>query len=123
MIYSRQPSPSVCAGECGSRCCRTGYKITLSDNEMRHFAELALRRGRVLVFNAVVLPGVEIRADPPDVPDLDAVWSVTWGEQQGGCCPMLEDNGLCGVYEERPGTCRLFPTEPSPNCLVWPKVG
>jgi len=34
-------------------------------------------------------------------------------------CPHLEDNGRCGIYEDRPKTCRIFEAGANPLCVHY----
>lgn len=38
----------------------------------------------------------------------------------GGQCPALTEDFQCGIYEDRPIACRLFPSEATHGCLIWP---
>jgi Fe-S-cluster containining protein len=88
-----------CARGCRG-CCSLAVNCTLTEALLvaealgeRHAAALEAHVGR-------------IRAHLGAVPDLKA-W-LRLHRQQVGFCPLLEENGACGVYAARPFACRAL---------------
>lgn len=76
---------SPCGG-CRANCCRQNgheYAVLLRGEEVRKFAPFAVAV-RIGVVTEYVLPYV------------------------AGRCQFLGENGLCAIYEDRPGSCREF---------------
>lgn len=73
---------AVCVETCGSRCCSGGAFLRPAD-------EAALRAAGV---------------DDPGAPNRP---TTRTGED--GDCVHLREDGRCGVYDDRPLDCRLFP--------------
>lgn len=75
-------STTICIEECGSACCAGGAFLRPADAD--RLAELGHE-------DAVATDSPRTRTDAD------------------GDCVLLDDNGQCSVYEERPLDCRLFP--------------
>jgi Fe-S-cluster containining protein len=73
---------AVCIEECGGHCCSGGAFLRQAD---------AARLVAASEQDAVAANGYQTRTD------------------EAGDCVLLDDEGRCRVYEERPLDCRLFP--------------
>lgn len=62
------------------------------------------------------------RALPGTSGTLAITINVTLAATFSGPCPHLLPNMLCGAYEERPNTCRIYPAELLPGRIVDPKA-
>lgn len=93
---SGQAESDVPCGECNA-CCRSSYFIELkpADDAARE------RIPAALLF---------------DAPGAPAGYQVL-GHDEAGRCPMLEAVGACGIYADRPRTCRTF------DCRVFAATG
>ena len=95
--WVQAPSLSLCAEECGARCCKNRM-VLLSEEEARGLQALA------------------------STPSLIAKGSDgRWAMLTTPACMFLTEENRCGIYSHRPAACRAFPQRPMAGCLVWPK--
>lgn len=95
----------ICRDQCGSKCCRSPMASHLPlQRRERHLFD-----GEELVREIKVL-------DKRGLPMTRRGTFVKFNGQ----CPKLADDGSCSIYEQRPVTCRKFPTQAVRGCLLWP---
>lgn len=112
--YAVQPSLSVCASECGAKCCRTPtMKLGLRTPEVKRLKAAAAALG-------VKVKVLHMRRD-----DRGDLWVLDLARQgtEDGACPLLDrETNTCRAWADRPDACRKFPHRPFRGCLVWPGV-
>jgi uncharacterized protein len=96
VVLREQHEADVPCGEC-SACCATSHFVHVGPEEARTLARIP----RELLFPAPGLPA----------------GNVLLGYDEQGRCPMLEDDGRCSIYEQRPLTCRTY------DCRVFAAAG
>jgi len=100
--WVQPPSVTLCAGQCGARCCRAPGSVLLSEREANR---MAMRLRTPLMLRTI--PG-----------DQRARMNFS---ENGGQCPMLAPDFSCAIYDHRPVACHDFPQAPMAGCLVWPE--
>ena len=103
----REPSLETCAVECGARCCR-GHVAYLTPEEGDRMRRLD---PRVWVRDMAPQEVLRYAGNPRGHVLMDF---------RSGPCVFLQADKTCRIYADRPNACRVFPTAPHPNCLVWP---
>jgi Fe-S-cluster containining protein len=111
---ARYPDQIVCVGGCSS-CCRGLFDITLPDAVLlRSGFDLLPEAIRVVIAGKATSRLNEVRMLWPEFspPYLlnhrpEEEWPLIMPEEDGAPCLLLDDAGLCLLYEYRPLTCRL----------------
>ena len=86
----------VACGDCCA-CCATSHFVHVAPDEARTLARIP----RELLFPAPGLPEGHLLL----------------GYDERGRCPMLEEDGRCSIYADRPRTCRTY------DCRVFTAAG
>lgn len=95
----RRPlSLGLCSKECGARCCRGPNVVSLTGAEAR---QLGVGNSRI-----------HLRRKP----DGGTYMFIPNGEP----CMYLTGANKCSIYDERPMSCRVYPSQPQDGCLAWP---
>lgn len=109
------PGVIPCKGGC-SACCHGPFDISVADALMvreavrrlpaERQAELEYRAGAALARQLEVAPHWTA---PYDARDLgDEAFDEMGDALAGDPCPMLDDDGRCAIYDDRPLVCRLI---------------
>jgi len=96
VALTEEGEAEVPCGEC-SACCTTSHFVHVRPEETQTIARIP----RELLFPAPGLPA----------------GNMVLGYDGQGRCPMLEDDGRCSIYEDRPLTCRTY------DCRVFAAAG
>lgn len=109
------PGVIPCTGGC-SRCCHGPFDISVADALMvreavrrlppERQADLVARADAALARQRAVAPAWTA---PWDARDLgDEAFDALGDALADAPCPMLDDDGRCAIYEDRPLVCRLI---------------
>lgn len=101
----KQPSIQTCVVECGSSCCK-GATGNIGFTDTRKIRKQANEQGLV----------IKLR---PTMRLFDNQWALRFSDHNDQC-PFLSNVGYCGIYEDRPDACRLYPHKPQQGCAVYP---
>ncbi len=93
----------ICMEKCRAMCCRGPLVLELAATEVDDFLKQAERLQLVVRVQRSSSGGGWLK----------------FSEYAGECCPMLDTKTFgCRIYENRPQRCRVFPTRPTPGCLI-----
>ena len=90
-MISAEQIVDICSVRCGAKCCRGPNQLMLSPSEAKRLETLAAARRIEFTAHPTVLNNGMYM----DVP------------KEG--CAFLGDDNLCGIYDERPQACRVYP--------------
>lgn len=119
-VLPQHKEPVKCGPGCGN-CCHH-YPMSIEPFEqIAFYASLRNREDLFSILEACVLrqkkfsefAEVALNAEvPSDDPEEDALHAYFDSDHE---CPFLKNDGCCGVYENRPVTCRMYFSQTSPE--------